>query len=247
MNVISVGGGEISVGETLSIDRHIRDRSGKHAPRTLFIPTASGDAHGYCRSFKEIYHDALGCITENLLLYSSRMEQARIDELIFSADIIYVGGGNTKLMLDVWRASGVATRLREAARQGTILAGLSAGAICWYGTGLSDSDRFCDDKDWQFSIIEGLNLIPVMFCPHLDVENRHHPLLRAVSQTGTTAIACDNGAAISWQEGKGTVVCSREEARAYIYAEGSSSEVEVVAMTGGDSFELANLLNNPFR
>ena len=93
----------------------------------MFIPTASDDSQGYIDVFNNIYGDKLGCITDTLLLINKDASDKDIKNKILSSDIIYVGGGNTSKMLDIWRKHKVDEYLGQAFEKGAILSGLSAG------------------------------------------------------------------------------------------------------------------------
>src|SRR5690606_6160908 len=110
-----------------------------------------------------------------------------------SSDIIYVGGGNTLKMMTIWRRMGVDTLLKKAYRKGIILSGVSAGAICWFSYGNSDSRKFTS-RSSQLIKVRGLELIPALFCPHYDVEkHRQNDLRKMMMKTPKiVAIALDN-------------------------------------------------------
>ena len=131
-SLVVIGGGEISKKETLPIDKHIVALTGKRSPKALFIPTASGDADGYCATFHKIYGNILGCKTDVLLLLHSTPSYQALKKNILSSDLIYVGGGNTLAMIRRWRHLGVDKLLKKAYEQGIVMAGLSAGGICWF-------------------------------------------------------------------------------------------------------------------
>src|SRR5512142_2088332 len=95
MHIIAIGGGSLKKKQTLPIDRYIVKLAGKKSPRALFIPTASGDPQDYCEAFDHIYGELLGCRTDSLLLYRRREDRVAAAGKIRSADLIYVGGGNT--------------------------------------------------------------------------------------------------------------------------------------------------------
>ena len=137
--IVAIGGGELKDLDTLSIDREIVSLTGKKHPTALFIPTASGDAEGYWKTFQGIYGGMLGCKPEVLYLIKENPVKREIEEKILGADLIYVGGGNTMKMLKAWRKKGVDKLLKKAYGQGIVLSGLSAGAICWFAYGCSDS------------------------------------------------------------------------------------------------------------
>ncbi len=137
--------------------------------RVLFIPTASGDSADYCLTAYLMFGVHLGCEYQDLCLTiddTSKIAYAKIQW----ADIIYVGGGNTREMMRLWDQTGVSTMLREAHEQGKVLMGLSAGSICWFSGGLSDAERLDGIKDWKPIWIDGLGLIPMLHSPHFDTE-----------------------------------------------------------------------------
>jgi dipeptidase E len=198
VKIVAIGGGEIRQRETLKIDRFIRDFSGQSSPTAVFIPTASYDAPGYCEVFSEVYGKELGCHCQNLLLHTET-SSAEIEDLIFSSDIIYVGGGDTKTMLDVWKANAVIPLLKEAGERGAVLSGLSAGAVCWFDQGHSDFESFQSQSDWQYRLLPGLSFKSGVFCPHLDAENRLDSFQSLLAQTDMNGIGADNNAAV-WSE-----------------------------------------------
>ncbi|MFB6240595.1 MAG: Type 1 glutamine amidotransferase-like domain-containing protein, partial [Gemmatimonadota bacterium] len=100
--IVAVGGGEIAAHETLPIDRAIVSLAEAGTPRALFIPTASEDAEGYIETFHEVYGEELGCETDVLTLVEGNPTQEQIDEAIADADLVYVGGGNTRKMMRIW-------------------------------------------------------------------------------------------------------------------------------------------------
>ena len=110
MKMVLVGGGEIgrpgtSI-ETFSIDKEIVALSRKKNPKLLFIPTASGDAPGYVTVIERYFGEKLGCVVDTLLLYGKKINRSEIEKKILSADIVYVGGGNTLRMLRMWKKRG---------------------------------------------------------------------------------------------------------------------------------------------
>ena len=126
--IIAIGGGELSTGQTLKIDKFIVSAAQKSNPKLLFIPTASLDSLGYIESVKKTY-EGLGCRVEALCLVTSEYRKNEIRNLIFDSDIIYVGGGNTLFMMETWKKYQVDRYLTEAYRKCLVLSGLSAGAI----------------------------------------------------------------------------------------------------------------------
>lgn len=217
MNIIAIGGGSLKKKETLPIDRFIVKLTNKKSPKALFIPTASRDDADYCETFDRIYGDLLGCRTDQLLLYRDPEDRARAAQKIKSADLIYVGGGNTLRMMKFWRQLGIDKLLIKAAKQGTVMAGLSAGAICWFDWGHSDSRSFAGKKKWSYIKVRSLGIVGGLYCPHLDGEKRHSSFKAMVAREKMVGIACDNHAAI-WRHDKGaTCLTSRPKAGVHIY------------------------------
>lgn len=213
--IIAIGGGDLSAGATLSIDREIVQRTGKKRPRALFIPTASLDREGYCEAFEAIYGDRLGCITEMLLLFRERPGVREVRACIDGADLIYVGGGNTLRMMKLWRKLGVDRLLKRAHKQGTVLAGLSAGAVCWFESGCSDSRKFSSPDDWDFICVRGLGLLRGVCCPHYHREQREKPFSDIISKRGGLGIALDDHCALEVTDEKYRMLTSRDGAPGY--------------------------------
>ena len=134
--IVAIGGGEIGRSgypvETTEIDQEIIRLSGKSKPRMLFIPTASSDSESYYNVVKNHFGTSLSCKVDVLYLLVNKPSRKEIEEKILSSDIIYVGGGNTLKMMKLWRKLGVDRLLKAAYDKGTVLCGLSAGAICWF-------------------------------------------------------------------------------------------------------------------
>ena len=101
--LVAIGGGEMTERETLAIDKEIVCLAGKDRPKALFIPTASGDSPRYWQSFQEVYGEELGCETDVLYLLGVSLTKERLKRRILSADLVYVGGGNTLKMMRRWR------------------------------------------------------------------------------------------------------------------------------------------------
>ncbi len=163
-NIIAIGGGELSQNETIKLDRFIVSLAKKDKPRVLFIPTASHDAQGYIDAFDRVY-SSLGCEVSVLRL-AQNVNVNAVRSAIFSADIIYVGGGNTAYMMSVWRRYRVDEMLKTAYERGIILSGLSAGTIAFCKSGYSDSNPE------KMSFVRGLSFIPLTVCPHYDEPER---------------------------------------------------------------------------
>ena len=103
-------------------------------------------------------------------------------KILFSSDIIYVGGGNTLKMMTIWRKLGVDVLLKQALEKNIVLCGLSAGSICWFNNGNSDSRKFISNSD-KLIKVTGLGFINATHCPHYDSEPNRHKDLKRIMQT----------------------------------------------------------------
>jgi dipeptidase E len=207
-HIVAMGGGGFSDDDPL-LDRYVLDLTGRPRPRVCFVPTASGDAESYVERFFAAF---AGQPVETSCLRLFEREHADLRSFLLGQDVIYVGGGNTANMLLVWRLHGVDAVLREAWRSGIVLCGLSAGGLCWFEGGSTDS---FGGLAW---LDDGLGLLSGSFCPHYDGEPGRRPTYRRFVGEGRPAgYAADDFAALHFS---GTtledVVTSRGNARAYL-------------------------------
>jgi dipeptidase E len=158
--IVSGGGGFARKNSSHAFERYIIAQTQKENPRICFLPQASNEDVGYVLNFTETFH-ALGARPEWVSLFG-RVEDSWKDKLL-NADIIYVGGGNTKSMIALWKAWGVDEILRQAYHKGIVMAGVSAGMICWFEQGITDSV-------WPLGVVEGLGFLKGSCCPHFDSE-----------------------------------------------------------------------------
>ena len=186
--IVAIGGGEIgSPGcpvETTRIDKEIIRLTGKKNPKVLFIPTASSDSEGYYNTVQKHFGKRLGCKIDVLWLIKEKSSRKEIEQKVLSSDIIYVGGGNTLKMIRIWKSCGLDKILRKAWDKGIILSGLSAGSICWFRNGTSDSRRF-NNPDADLIKVSGLGFIPATHSPHYDVEKDRRAGLKKIMQKTT--------------------------------------------------------------
>jgi dipeptidase E len=218
--IVAIGGGLIRTGGTTPIDREIIYLTGKKQPRLLFIPTASSDAERYWQFVQKHFGVRLKCKTDVLYLMKERPSKKEMRRKIRSADVIYVGGGNTLQMMRIWRRLGVDHLLKRAYARGTVLSGISAGAICWFDSGHSDSMSFYNPKRWKYINVKGLGLIRGIHCPHYNSMTRGIPrrkhFRKMIQKTGGTGFAIENNCAIVFVNGRvHQVVRSRDYAHAY--------------------------------
>lgn len=210
--IVAIGGGEIGQWETLSIDHAIVKLAEKDHPKVLFIPTASGDSPGYTETFQKVYGKKLGCDIDSLYLLKEKISKKEIEKKVLSADIIYVGGGNTLRMMKSWRKNGVDVLLQKAYKKGIILTGLSAGSICWFRYGSSDSRSFSNPNDISFMRVCGLGIIPLTVSPHHIREKklRDAGLVKLMKKTPGIGLALDDYSAILIQDDRYEILKSKK-------------------------------------
>ena len=172
-NIVAIGGGGFgrSLG-SLEIEKYVISLINKKRPKICFIPTASGDSILYKLNFYRAF-SKLNCITSHIDLFS-RTEN--LEEKVLTQDIIYVGGGNTKSMLAVWKEWNLSKILQNAYEKGIVMSGVSAGAICWFEKGVTDS--FAK----ELNIIDCLGIVNGIACPHFDEEKEREPYVNDLIQ-----------------------------------------------------------------
>jgi dipeptidase E len=232
--IVAIGGGKIRTRGTAAIDREIIRLSNKKNPKLLFIPTASSDSERYWKHVQEYFGKFLKCKTDVLFLINGKLSREQIRSKILSADIVYVGGGNTLQMMNVWRRFGVDKLLKAAYENGTVLSGISAGSICWFDSGHSDSMSFYNPRNWKYINVKGLGFIKGVHCPHynsrtIGVPRRKH-FRDMIRKTGGIGIAIENNCAIEFIDGRFyRVITSKSYARAYkVYKSGSKVVAEQI-------------------
>ncbi len=227
-HIIALGGGGFSMepGNPL-LDQYVLNASGKPRPRVCFLPQASGEWRDYIIHFYEAMV-ALDAKPSHLSLFGTP-PRGDLRDFVLSQDVIYVGGGNTKSMLVLWQAWGVDAILREAYERGVVLAGISAGANCWFEQCITDS------VTPELNMMNCLGFLPGSYCPHYDGEAQRRPTFHRLITAGhiKDGIACDDGAAAHFIDGElARVVSSRPNAKGYRVmrgAEGEAVESEIKA------------------
>lgn len=208
--IIALGGGGFSMEpDNPLIDLYILQQVEKSKPKICFIPTASGDADNYISRYYNFFNQQ-NCTPSHLSLFNPPTRD--LESFILEKDIIYVGGGNTKNLLALWKEWGLDQILRKAWDQGVILAGLSAGSICWFEEGVTDS--FGDGLE----PIKCLGFLKGSNCPHYDGEIDRKPAYHKLveSKKIQSGIATDDGVAIHYKEQEiSKIVSSRPNAKAY--------------------------------
>jgi dipeptidase E len=207
--IIAIGGGSFTVEpDNPRLERYVLARTRKRNPKVCFLGTATGDTDPYVAKFYAAF-TKLGCRPTHVPLFARTPDLRKV---LLSQDAIYVGGGNTKSMLAVWREWGIPSILREAWRRGIVLTGVSAGAICWFKTGITDS--------WagRLAALPCAGFLPGTCCPHYDSEKERRPAVHRLvaSREVSATLALDDGAAAHFVgRTMVRVVSARPKARGY--------------------------------
>jgi peptidase E len=208
--IVALGGaGFGSEPQNPRLERYLLSLVPKRLPRVCFLPTASGDSADYLVRF----YNAFGghSVASHVALFQRTIDDLR--GFLLSQDLIYVGGGNTANMLAVWRVHGVDQILREAWDAGIILCGTSAGSICWFESGVTDSFGL------TLKPIEGcLGLLPGSNCPHYDSEPQRRPTYCELVTSGRlpAGMAADDGVGLRYAGSELVeIVSSRPRAKAW--------------------------------
>lgn len=208
--IIALGGGGFSMEpDNLALDQYILDQTSAESPKVCFLGQASAEHADYVTNFYRAF-TSLSARPSDLSLF--KPHTADIEDFILSQDIIYVGGGNTKSMLALWREWHLDTILQNALQNGVILAGISAGSICWFEQGTTDS------IPGKLSVLPCLGYLKGSCSPHYDGEAERRPALHGFMASGDilAGYAFDDGAVGHFINGDlKHVVSSRPNAKGY--------------------------------
>lgn len=219
--LIVQGGGGFLMEKSRALDRHFVAATGKPNPRVCFVGTASGDAESARYKFYEAMAQ-LGVRATHLSLIQPPTHD--LAAFVREQDAIYVGGGNTRSLLALWREWGLDIALRAAYDHGVMMGGISAGMICWFAYGITDS------VPGTLSPLPCLGWLPGTACPHYDGEAERRPAFHRLlgERRIPEGIAADDGAALHFvDETLVDVVTSRPKARAYRLQAGAAGVEEV--------------------
>jgi len=219
-NIFAIGGGDLASGETLPIDKEIVKATKKKSPKALFIPTASSDNQAYCDLFEKIYGQKLGCKVDFLYLLREEPSYEEMAKKVADADLIYVGKGNSLMMMRKWRFTGLDKLLFKASKKGTVLAGLGAGALCWFEHGHSEAMKYYKEgehkKDWDYIRVKCLRLIDrFMLCPSFDDAKRADSFTSMVKRMGGIGIGLDKNCAIHVKDNHFRIIGAKENVQAH--------------------------------
>ena len=235
--IVAIGGGAAEAPERAPIDRRILELTGRERPKALFVPTASYDSPERWGVFRSVYEERLGCETRALWLLGRRPPPEEIEEAVRWADAVYVGGGNTLKMMRRWRLLGVDAALRRAYAGGAVLAGQSAGMLCWFAYGHSDSMFYYSPERWDYVRVRGMGLIDALACSHFDGETDGTPraasFARMAARYKGAAVAVDNDCAVEFRDGEYRVLPVRAGAWAYRLRKTPDGEMEAHPLAEG--------------
>ena len=193
--IVAIGGGGFgrNPGEGI-IENYILNQSNAKKPNICFIPTATGDNEAYKNNYYATF-TKLNCNPVHLDFFKRTPD---LENLINEQDVIFVGGGNTKSMLAVWKDWGLDLILHEAYKNGVVMSGVSAGAICWFEQGITDS--WAED----LVVMDCLGFIGGACCPHYDEEPQRKPSLNKflTKKVLNSCYAVDGGCALHIQDEK---------------------------------------------
>ena len=191
--ILAIGGASLGPTSTdWPLHQYLLDLSGQERPRICFVGAASGedasDRAGFYATF------ARRAEATHLDLFGRRIDD--IEAFLLDQDVIYVGGGNTANMLAIWRVQGVDKAMRAEWERGVVLAGWSAGGMCWFEGGLTDS--FGPDLA---PLRDGLKFLAGSFCPHYDAESLRRPRYEELVGSGALqdGFAADDGVGLLFE------------------------------------------------
>jgi len=194
-HIVAIGGGGFGRNNSSNIiEKYILNLSAKTIPKICFLPTATGDNDTYIVRFYSIF-SRLNCIPSHIEFFK---RTTNIKKHIMDQDVVFVGGGNTKSMLAIWNNWGMSDLLNDAYNQGVIMSGVSAGAICWFTNGITDS--------WndELRILPCLDFISGTCCPHYDEEPSRIPYVKQIlfEEKVSNCISIEGGSAMHFIDGK---------------------------------------------
>ena len=209
--ILAMGGGGFTAGSAdPALDELVLRLTRQARPRVCLLPTAGGDSEHQIRRFYETYQDRL-CEPSHISLFRLGREPVPLRSHLLSQDAIYVGGGSMVNLLAIWKAQGLDAILREAWLAGVVLAGLSAGSMCWFEWGISTGSGHAAPA-------RGLGFLPGSNSVHHDSEPARRPVYLEAVRSGEIppGHAVDDGAALIFRErALDEVVSARPKARAY--------------------------------
>ena len=219
-HIIAIGGGGFGRNPNKPvIEDYIVNLSSSSKPNVTFFPTASAEDGNYIVNFYTAF-SKLNCNAQHISLFKKTPD---LKSIIERSDIIYIGGGNTKSMLAVFREWNLDNLIVNAYKKGKILAGVSAGAICWFNKGVTDS--------WAhgLQILDCMNVLDGVCCPHYDGEANRRPSVEKFLKNNDIedCLCIEDGAAVHYQnELLKTAISFYKDKNVYNVKYGSNKLVE---------------------
>jgi peptidase E len=195
--------------DNLLLVKYFLEQTGRRTPKVLFVGTATGDAESARLRFYAGFSQ-FECKPSHLSFFSRTPRD--LQSLTLEQDAIFVGGGNTRSMLAVWRDWGFDECLKRAWQRGVVLGGGSAGSICWFDHGVTDSIAGPLTPMPCLGFLTGSN------CPHYDSERERRPTFRKLVANGSmpAGMAAEDGVGLHYIDGKlARVVSNRRGAKGY--------------------------------
>lgn len=219
--IIFIWGGDINT----KFVQYVADLTKKEHPKICYLPTASGDNPDNIKYWENICNTLqLDTIILKVWVSSSEKNQS-FEEILLNSDAIVVGGGNTLNMLGIWKAQGIDNILKKALKNGIILSGGSAGSICWFQNGISDS------RPVNLSIVKGLGFLPYSNCPHYSQESRrnlYHQMIKdGKMNSGYTT---DELAGILFKNGKAIKSISQSDIHNSYFVNHEKGEIKEIKL-----------------
>jgi peptidase E len=181
--------------------------TGKERPKICYLPTASADSQRNIIRWYELVHDLSVEPYVQRVWISSYNQKVTFEDALLSMDAIVVGGGNTLNMMAIWKAQGIDVILKKALEKGIVLSGGSAGSLCWFDNGTTDS------RPIELSVVECLGFLPFSHSPHYHSEEFRRPLYHKNIENGIfgAGYAMDNYSGVIFKNGKPFKVVSLGE------------------------------------
>jgi dipeptidase E len=190
--ILALGGGGFTMEpDNPALDDYVLSLSSATQPRVLFLPTASGDPAGQINAFRARFGGRADCEAAHLSLFHLHGSTRPLEEVVGEQDVVYAGGGSMRNLLAIWRAHGLDELLLRAWERGTVLAGISAGAMCWFEGGVTKSSGPPEP-------IPGLGVLPGSLSVHADGEPERLPIWLEAVRCGALpgGWAADDGCAL---------------------------------------------------
>jgi dipeptidase E len=195
--IFAMGGGGFTMEpDNTVLDEYILGLARRPVPRVCFLPTASGDPLDHITRFYEAFSD-LPCEPTDLSLFRLGRRPVDLRALLHAQDIVYVGGGSMRNMLAIWRVHELDAILRECWTRGIVLAGLSAGAMCWFRAGITKSRGRAEP-------VAGLGLLEGSLSVHYDGEPERRPVYLDAVASGAVpeGFGADDGVGLLFRDAR---------------------------------------------